>query len=93
MKLWILRPIDDMVNRPGTEHPIWSWDCAYGFVVRAESEITARQAIVEARNKDDWRVMAGDEREAVWLDPKLTSCVELTTEGEPGILMRDFLAG
>lgn len=93
MKLWILRPIDDEINRPGTDYPIWGWDCAYGFVVRAESELAARQAIADAHEKDNWRFMAGDEGEAAWLDAQLTSCVELTTEGEPAILMRDFLAG
>lgn len=95
MKLWILRPIDDEVNRPGTTYPVWSWDCSYGYVVRAEDERGAREMIANSNAlcADDWRFSPGDEGAASWLNPELTSCDELTADGAPAILMRDFLAG
>lgn len=86
MKLWILRPIDATVSIVINDLKVkqWTWDCAYGFVVRAETESEARTFAGKE---------AGDEEATPWLDPKLTSCEVLTFEGEAGVVLRDFLAG
>jgi hypothetical protein len=77
MKLWLL---------------LWreiesDWDTAQGFVVRAGSARAARRL---ADGK------AGDENyggEHPWLNPKETTCVQLKSQGTPGVIMRDFNAG
>jgi hypothetical protein len=71
MKLWQLRSI--------TPVP----DTAIGFIVRAETELSARRYASE-----DARAEVG----FAWLDDKLTACEELTPEGEPGVVMADFNA-
>jgi len=78
MKLWLLRPHD---NDPAWERP--SYDKAYGFVVRAATAEIAR----EIASRD-----AGDEGAAVWLDRSHSACVELTQQGSPQIVLRDFNA-
>lgn len=55
-----------------------------GFVLRADSSKIARYT---AASK------SGDEGANTWLDEGLTSCEELTSDGEPGIILRDFNAG
>lgn len=83
MKLWRLQPQED---RPEGHDP-WAtrYDCCYGFVVRAPDETAARRLASAA--------MIGDERPGAWLDPCLSECRELTTEGDPEVLLRDFLHG
>lgn len=95
MKLWILRPIDEDATAMyrGYSRKVWSWDCAYGFVVRAEDERSARELVATARDRDDWRCTTGDESPEAWRDAALTSCDELTGEGGPEIIIRDFVAG
>ncbi len=95
MKLWILRPITDDAKAMyrGQTRKIWSWDCAYGFVVRAEDERSAREFVARSRDRDDWENTTGDEGPEAWRDVTLTSCVELTGEGGPEIILRDFVAG
>ena len=57
------------------------YDRAFGFVVRAPSANAARKLAAEK---------AGDEGGQVWMDPKKTKCEELGSEGEPGVVLRDF---
>jgi hypothetical protein len=85
MKLWLLSPIDDL-NEDG--NPWYPWfDKVFGFVVRAETEKEARA--MADRN-------AGEENHEIsysikpWMDARYSSCVELTHEGEQGLVMRDF---
>ena len=59
-------------------------DEAQGFVVRSRTEDSARSYVADE---------CGDEGEAVWKDPELTSCEELGFAGAPGIILRDFCAG
>lgn len=81
MKLWLIRPRD---TNGGAWYP-W-YDRAFGFVVRAETEEQARKFADAA---------SGDEkgcREDAWLSPALSACEELTADGDPGIVIRDFAA-
>jgi len=76
MKLWILRPIDEF-SEPWTP---WS-DRAFGFVVGASDEDTARRLAASD---------CGDEGPEAWFDPALSTCQELLPS--EGIMMRDFQA-
>jgi len=82
MKLWLLRP----ALLPEGNDPWEPWyDKAFGFVIRAETEGEARELAHDN---------AGDENlEGIitpWLDKKYSTCIELTEEGEIGMVLRDF---
>lgn len=92
MKLWELRPAG--FSDPDAEYPEpWSstvWDCAYGFVVRAETEQRARE-LAESRAGFESNVgLTGSE---AWLDSSLTTCEELSAEGSEMVVIRDYHAG
>lgn len=76
MKLWLIRPSDPT---SGAWDP--RYDKAFGFVVRAETEEQARKFAAAA---------AGDETEDAWLSTMLSTCEELTADGDPGIVIHDF---
>ena len=75
MKLWLLEP---MVH--------WNpwFDTQAGLVVRAETEQDAREIAQESSGDEDRQFVKP------WLDPEVTSCFELTAEGEAGIVLRSF---
>jgi hypothetical protein len=58
--------------------------CAY--VIRAQSPKHARKIASEDYTEYGW-----DKEQAVdWLNPSLTTCKVLKTEGKPGIIIQDF---
>lgn len=75
MKLWHLLPIG-----VGGHWSPW-YDKAFGFVVRAESETEARALAAK---------VAGDEGEVAWTDKGSSTCIELTADGEAGVVIRDY---
>ena len=88
MKLWLLRPVgfsegDGFWKFPTVDNPWNPWyDKAFGFVIRAGTED-------EARKLADGE--AGDENhDRPWLDPNLSVCEELTSDGPVEIVIRDF---
>ena len=81
MKLWILKPVENLRKNDDPWEP-W-YNKSFGFVVRAETEESARKFASE---------QSGDENSASWLDAKYSSCAELTTEGETGVVIQDFHA-
>ena len=84
MKLYILRPHR---NLPDNDDPWIPWyDKPFGYIVRAESEIEARELC--AKNSDDSSSLDGD----VWRNHHYVECRELTSNGEAGIIIRDFHA-
>lgn len=102
MTLWLLRPkgwptdetITDafeagaVAEEIGAE-PWTSWyDKAYGFIVRAPDEATARR--LAQANAGAERAAGDDEALGVWLDPAHTSCVPLRADGNAAVLMREF---
>ena len=87
MKLWLLRPA-------GPKTSPWEpwYDKAVGFVVRAATEDEARRLANENGGDE-----VGEVRNLVyrtggdpWLDPALSSCVELASTGPSGLIIRDF---
>lgn len=77
MKLYLLRPIDDLSEA-------WTpwYDKTFGFVIRAKNEHDARLA---ASLNDQSRYLAVD----CWLDDKQAYCVELKQDGDPEVIMAD----
>jgi len=73
MHLWILT----------TKTPL-TYDCTYGFVVRAPSARAARK--LASRE-------AGDEGASHWLKPQTTRCHKLSEEGKKEIIVNDYRAG
>ena len=93
MKLWILRPVE---NLPDGDNPWDPWyDKTFGFVVRAETEDQAREfahneGADENRGRFLGRVIANTKEP--WKDARYTTCIELTTHGEPGVVIEDHRA-
>jgi hypothetical protein len=88
MKLWLLRPLDDL---PEDDNPWEPWyDKAFGFVVRAETEDEAR--VISATEGGDENRARRSPTGSPWLDPCLSSCIELAPGGEAGVVIMDFCA-
>ncbi len=94
MKLWLLK------NKE-LDHLNWeSWfDKAFGFVIRAETEDQARK-IAQENGGDEVRSRLfpnGVTGETVvcnnaWLSSEYSTCEELTSKGECGMILIDFHA-
>lgn len=56
-------------------------DTVAAFIVRADTQLSAHRFASEK---------PGSEGGFVWLDDKLTTCAELTPEGDAGIVMVHF---
>jgi hypothetical protein len=73
------------------------YDCAAGFVVRAESEEAARQHIVNSGLLELCGCCPlqyyGDEQAATWSNPEYSTCDEISLDGPAQIILRDFRAG
>jgi len=85
MKLWLLRPAEDL---PSGIDPWDPWyDKVFGFVIRAETEEDARRlAHDEAGNENRGKVRGP------WLNARYATCVELTADGDPAVVMEDAQA-
>lgn len=86
MKLWLLRPVNDRAQPWTSDAGNPRYDVSMGFVVRAETDAEARR-LADAHTKE-YELTHG-----AWLDSALTTCVELPSEGDPGVVMSDFAAG
>jgi hypothetical protein len=85
MKLWLLQAKDEELPRRDNPWEPW-YDKAFGHVVRAETKEDAREIAHEH---------AGDENTKTkhpWKDQKYSTCVELTANGDRGLVMTDFHA-
>lgn len=84
MKLWILKPNSNLQSH---DNP-WNtqYDKIYGFVVRAENQEEARKL---AQGQCGSEGFFKGQRIAPWLTLLYTSCEELRSEGEQGIVLMD----
>ena len=73
MNLWLLRKLDDALL----------YDANYGFVIRAENEVAARD-LANSQASDEGKI---------WDDPAASSCELLDHDGSRGIVLTDFNAG
>lgn len=80
MKLWLLKPY----TNSSVFDDLWTWDCAFGFVVRAGTPKKAR-LLASKRH--------GDEESGPWLNPKLVKCSQLKPSGKESVILMDFNAG
>ena len=90
MKLWILRPVDGLADGNNPWDP-W-FDKCFGFVVRAETEADARQFAHEGAGEENYGPSIFTRTPATkspWLDPAYSTCDELLSEGEAGIVIED----
>lgn len=91
MKLWILRPIEELEEH---NNPWSSWyDKAFGFVVRAKTEEEARE--VANTHAGDENYEESLDRGTVdtitpWTDSRYSTCTELTSKGKSEMILRDF---
>jgi hypothetical protein len=88
MKLWLLRPRDDLSEQ---DDPWWNrHEKAHGFVVRADTEQQARE-IAHQNAGDENRASAPTD--APWLDPKYSTCKLLLPDiGMEGVIVRDYFS-
>lgn len=88
MKLWILERKYDL---PENDNP-WkqSWDTKSAFIVRAQSAKAARQ-LAQKQGGDETR--RPENMATPWLDPKYTTCKELTLEGEAAVILDESVDG
>lgn len=88
MKLWLLRPLENLKTPNSSQRDPWDpwYDKAFGFVVRANTESEAR-GFADTNSGDENR---GDIHP--WLSSDLSTCEELHSIGEPGMIIRDFAA-
>lgn len=88
MKLWILKPL-----KPNALKGPWEpwYDKAFGFVVRAETEEAAR-AVAQDNGGGETDAYPLRGLRPAWTNPKFSSCVELTADGQEEMVLRDFHA-
>lgn len=81
-KLYLLRPKG---YTPNFEEGAWQpwYDKAFGFVVCALSETSARALAAQMVELDDRLA-------AAWLDPNQSTCEELVPTGQEEIIIEDF---
>ena len=75
--LFLLRP-----TRRGASR--FSWGMHRSFVVRAKDKLSARQLAAED--------MSPRSDASLWMDSKLTSCEELTGDGEPEVVLGEYVS-
>ncbi len=90
MKLWILRPVEDLPEGDDPWHP-W-YDKCFGFVIRAETEEDARRIAHQhagEENRGTFLECKITDTKEPWLDSKYSTCKELSAEGEEGLIIED----
>ena len=91
MKIWVLRAKRGL--RKGND-PWDPWyDKAFGFVVRAKNEQSARAMAHERagdENRGEFLGKVTSKTDAPWLDPSYSTCEELLRTGEAEVILRDF---
>jgi hypothetical protein len=84
MKIWLLKNREDLPEKEA-DNPWYPWyDKIFGQVVRAETEQQARQIATEQAADE-----AKGEFKDAWLNSQYSTCVELSADGEPGVILRD----
>ena len=95
LKLYILLPAEGLVGGDNPWDPYWDGK-NHGFVIRAENETQARAIAHEnayGENDNIWLGKKIANTTEPWLDPKYSTCRELTTDGEVGIIMANYQEG
>lgn len=81
MKIWLLEPVQGL---PVDDDPWNTWnEVIFGQVIRAETEAEARMIAQENGEDECRRAFA-----TPWLESRCSTCVELTADGEPGLILK-----
>ena len=91
MKIFELRPVENLKDGDNPWEP-W-YDKSFGFIVRAETEAEARKIANENagyENRGEFLSNKTSNTKTPWLDEKYSTCIELTGDGEAGVIMEDF---
>lgn len=92
MTLWLLRPVEGLLDADNPWKP-W-YDKSFGFVVRAETETSARTFADEKAGDENRGSFLGKQIAKTsnpWLDPRYSTCIPLTPDhGPTGVIMQDF---
>jgi hypothetical protein len=92
MKLWLVKARDDL---PKDDNPWDPWyDKNFGFVIRAETAEQAR-IIAQENTSDEGRIRASAKEYGdgiPWLHEKYSTCEELLSDGQEGLIIQDFHA-
>jgi hypothetical protein len=86
MKLWLLEPVENLNKN---DNPWARWhDKAFGFVVRAETEVNARKiAASEAGDENNW---VRKRKINPWIHVEYSTCIELLPDGPEEMILCDF---
>ena len=91
LKVYELRPVE---NLPNNDNPWDPWyDKNFGFIIRAENEKEAREIANENagdENRGEFLNSKTSDTKTPWLDEKYSTCVEISSNGEKGLIMQDF---
>jgi hypothetical protein len=91
MKLWLLRLIDENAE---TDNPWNPWyDKCFGFVICAENQKEARELAhndAGDENRGEFLRQKIADTKGPWLDPKYSTCIELTAGDTSIIIMKDM---
>ena len=105
MLLYLLLPTEAGIFDEKSQSYRQTYDCATGFVVRAETEAGARKLAQEQTGYEsdecNWTTaLVPQKREAVayWIDPKMSTCEIIGTasgfqSNVPEVVLRDYRAG
>ena len=80
------------------------WDCAYGFIINAKNESSARKLIYKDKGKHGFGIYGDEEYEIIgnkrvkqnfWLNPKYSKCevIGKSCLKNEGIILIDFQHG
>lgn len=88
LKLWILRPQEGLSKKDNLWEP-W-YDRVFGFIVAAETEEQARQLAGKNAGDEHRGCYKNPPEPNPWHEPRYTTCLELVSPKEVGIIMIDF---
>lgn len=91
MKVFELRPAKDPKDNDNPWEP-WFNKC-FGFIIRAETEAKARKIAHEnagEENRGEFLNKKITKTKSPWLDKKYSTCIEVASNGNPGIIMEDI---
>lgn len=91
MKLWLLKAVEGL---PKGDNPWDPWyDSTFAMVIRAENEYEAR-SIADQNGGDEMSGYRLKKRDMplpgyIWREPRYATCVELNSDGQPGVVIKD----
>lgn len=90
MKLWILEPRQEVIERQ-EDNPWEPWyDKGFAFVIRAETERQARELAHKEGGDENKELSQPGAPIFPWLNAKYSTCLTLFAHGDVEVVIRDF---